>query len=41
MVERAQAKVGKILAEHQVEPLSAAQENELDELMRAAQVELA
>jgi len=41
MVERAQAKAGKILAEHQVEPLSEAQETELDGIMRAAEVELA
>ena len=41
LVERAQAKAGKILAEHMVEPLSQAQESELDELLRAAQAELA
>ena len=41
MVERAQAKAEKILAEHEVEPLSAAQEAELDAIMAAAATDLA
>jgi trimethylamine--corrinoid protein Co-methyltransferase len=41
MVARAQAKAEKILVEHQVEPLSEAQEAELDEILQAAQGELA
>jgi trimethylamine--corrinoid protein Co-methyltransferase len=40
MVERAQSKATQLLAEHQVEPLSQAQESELDAIMRAAQAEL-
>jgi trimethylamine--corrinoid protein Co-methyltransferase len=41
MVERAQTKAEKILAEHEVEPLSAAQEAELDAIMAAAATDLA
>jgi trimethylamine--corrinoid protein Co-methyltransferase len=37
MAERAQAKAERILAEHQVEPLSEAQERELDQIMQSAQ----
>jgi trimethylamine:corrinoid methyltransferase-like protein len=37
MAERAQAEAERILAEHQVEPLSGAQERELDEIMQSAQ----
>jgi trimethylamine--corrinoid protein Co-methyltransferase len=37
MVIRAQTKAAKILAEHEVEPLSAAQEAELDAILRAAE----
>ena len=40
MVERAQAEAEKILREHQVAPLEAAQERELDAIMAAAQNEL-
>jgi trimethylamine--corrinoid protein Co-methyltransferase len=40
MVERAQAEAGRILREHQVPPLEAAQELELDALMAAAEKEL-
>lgn len=40
MVERAQAKAEKLLAEHQVDPLSQAQERELDAIMNEAQVRL-
>jgi trimethylamine--corrinoid protein Co-methyltransferase len=36
MAERAQSEAEKILAEHQVEPLSPAQENELDAIMAEA-----
>jgi trimethylamine:corrinoid methyltransferase-like protein len=36
MAERAQAMAEKILAEHQVEPLSPAQEGELDAIMAEA-----
>jgi len=39
-VERAQADAEKILREHHVPPLEAAQERELDELMSAAEKEL-
>jgi trimethylamine:corrinoid methyltransferase-like protein len=41
MAERAQAEAERILAEHQVEPLSEAQERELDATMRQAQRNLA
>jgi trimethylamine:corrinoid methyltransferase-like protein len=41
LVERVQNKVGKILAEHEVEPLSEVQESELDKILHAAQAELA
>jgi trimethylamine--corrinoid protein Co-methyltransferase len=37
MAERAQAKAERLLAEHEVPPLTADQERELDELMREAQ----
>jgi len=37
MAEHAQARAERILAEHQVEPLSEAQERELDEIMQSAQ----
>ncbi|MBE3066862.1 MAG: trimethylamine methyltransferase family protein, partial [Chloroflexi bacterium] len=40
MVERAQAEAERILHEHQVPPLEAAQERELDTLMAAAEKEL-
>jgi trimethylamine--corrinoid protein Co-methyltransferase len=40
MVERAQAEADRILREHQVPPLEAAQERELDALMTAAEKEL-
>ncbi len=40
MAERAQAKAEKILAEHTVEPLSAAQEAELDAILNAAKKSL-
>jgi trimethylamine--corrinoid protein Co-methyltransferase len=40
MVERAQAEAERILREHQVPPLEAAQERELDALMAAAEKEL-
>ena len=40
MVERAQGKAAKILAEHKVEPLSEAQEVELDVILGAAEREL-
>jgi trimethylamine--corrinoid protein Co-methyltransferase len=40
MVERAQAEAECILREHQVPPLDAAQERELDSLMAAAEREL-
>lgn len=40
MVERAQAEAERILREHQVPPLEAAQERELDALMAAAEREL-
>ena len=40
LVERAQAEAERILHEHQVAPLEAAQEKELDALMAAAQREL-
>jgi trimethylamine--corrinoid protein Co-methyltransferase len=40
LAERAQAEVEKILREHQVEPLSDAQERELDRIMAAAEREL-
>jgi hypothetical protein len=39
-VERAQAAAEKLLREHQVPPLEAAQERELDALMKAAEIEL-
>jgi len=39
-LERAQAEAGRILHEHQVPPLEAAQERELDALMAAAEREL-
>jgi len=38
-VERAQAEAEKLLREHQVPPLEAAQERELDALMKAAEIE--
>ena len=41
LAERAQAEAERILREHQVSPLSDAQENELDRLLSAAQRELA
>jgi trimethylamine:corrinoid methyltransferase-like protein len=41
MAERAQAKAERLLAEHQVPPLTTDQERELDELMREAQQLLA
>jgi trimethylamine--corrinoid protein Co-methyltransferase len=41
MVQRAQAKAIKILNEHQVEPLSEAQEAELDRILQSAATELA
>jgi trimethylamine--corrinoid protein Co-methyltransferase len=41
MAEHAQAEAGRILAEHQVEPLSEAQERELDAIMAQAQRALA
>jgi trimethylamine--corrinoid protein Co-methyltransferase len=37
MAERAQARAERLLAEHQVEPLSEAQERELDQIMQSAQ----
>ena len=40
LVERAQAEAVKILREHQVPPLDAAQERELDSLLKAAESEL-
>lgn len=40
VAERAQAKAEKILAEHEVEPLSAAQEVELDAILRTAENDL-
>jgi trimethylamine--corrinoid protein Co-methyltransferase len=40
MVERAMAKAGNILAEHEVEPLNEAQETELDAILYAAEREL-
>ena len=40
MVERAQAEAERILREHQVPPLEAAQERELDAIMAAAEKEL-
>lgn len=40
MAQRAQAEADRILAEHQVPPLSAEQEYELDQLLAAAQSEL-
>jgi trimethylamine---corrinoid protein Co-methyltransferase len=40
MVERAQAEANRILREHYVPPLDAAQEHELDDLMAAAEKEL-
>jgi trimethylamine--corrinoid protein Co-methyltransferase len=40
VAERAQAKAEKLLAEHEVEPLSAAQEAELDAILRAAESDL-
>jgi len=40
MVERAQAEAEKLLAEHQVDPLSETQERELDEILVEAQAEL-
>ena len=40
MLERAQAQAEKILKEHQVPPLDATQEHELDALMAAAEREL-
>ena len=40
LVERAQAKAAKILAEHEVEPLDAAQEAELDAILQSAKNEL-
>ena len=40
MVKRAQVKAAKILAEHEVEPLSGAQEAELDAILHAAETEL-
>ena len=40
MVMRAQAKTEKLLCEHQVEPLEAAQEKELDAILIAAVAEL-
>ena len=41
MAERAQAEAERILAGHQVEPLSQAQERELDRIMQQAQRTLA
>jgi trimethylamine--corrinoid protein Co-methyltransferase len=41
MAERAQAEAGRILREHQVQPLEEAQERELDAIMEAAGRELA
>ena len=38
--ERAQAEAERILREHKVPPLEAAQERELDAIMAAAQLEL-
>ena len=40
MVERAQAQAEHLLSEHQVPPLEAAQERELDALLKAAETEL-
>jgi trimethylamine--corrinoid protein Co-methyltransferase len=40
MIERASASAERILREHKVPPLSAAQEGELNELMKAAEKEL-
>jgi trimethylamine--corrinoid protein Co-methyltransferase len=40
MSDRAQAKAQKILTEHEVEPLSEAQEAELDKILQAAEEEL-
>jgi len=40
LAERAQSEAEKILREHQVEPLSDAQERELDRIMAAAEKEL-
>ena len=40
MAERAQAKAERLLVEHEVPPLTADQERELDELMREAQQSL-
>jgi trimethylamine---corrinoid protein Co-methyltransferase len=40
ILERAQAEAERILREHQVQPLEAAQEQELDELLAAAGKEL-
>jgi trimethylamine--corrinoid protein Co-methyltransferase len=40
LLERSQAEAGRILREHQVPPLEAAQEAELDKIMHAAQREL-
>ncbi|MEW6092474.1 MAG: trimethylamine methyltransferase family protein, partial [Chloroflexota bacterium] len=40
MVERAQVEAERILREHQVPPLEAAQERELDALLAAAEREL-
>jgi trimethylamine:corrinoid methyltransferase-like protein len=40
MAERAQAEAEKLISEHEVPPLSEAQEKELDQILEAAQNEL-
>jgi trimethylamine:corrinoid methyltransferase-like protein len=40
MFERAQSEADRILAEHQVPPLTEIQERELDKIMKAAEKEL-
>jgi trimethylamine--corrinoid protein Co-methyltransferase len=40
LVERAQAKVNKILSEHEIEPLSEIQNSELDNILHAAEKQL-
>jgi hypothetical protein len=40
MADRAQAEAERLLAEHQVPPLSDDQEQELDEILREAMAEL-